>query len=67
MEEEVLKVIGGGCSLPVGVHATAKGRAVELAVYVGTSDLRYKLERVVLGKDYMGETRELAQKFKSYL
>jgi len=67
VEEEVLKVIGGGCSLPVGVHATAKGRAVELAVYVGASDLRYKLERVVLGKEYMEETRELAQKFKSYL
>jgi hydroxymethylbilane synthase len=67
VEEEVLKVIGGGCSLPVGVHASCKGGAVELAVYVGASDEGYQLEKVVLGKDYLAETRELALKFKSYL
>jgi hydroxymethylbilane synthase len=67
VEEEVLKVIGGGCSLPVGVHASCKGGEVELAVYVGASDVRYQLEKVVLGKDYFAETRELALKFKSYL
>jgi hydroxymethylbilane synthase len=67
VEEEVLKVIGGGCSLPVGVHASCKGGEVELAVYVGASDVRYQLEKVVLGKDYLAETRELALKFKSYL
>lgn len=67
LEEEVLKVIGGGCSLPVGVHASCKGGAVELAIYVGASDEGYHLEKVVLGKDYLAETRELALKFKSYL
>jgi hydroxymethylbilane synthase len=51
VEKEVLKVMGGGCSLPVGVHAHCKGEAVELAVYVGFSDEKYMLEKVVLSKD----------------
>jgi porphobilinogen deaminase len=44
-EKEVLKVIGGGCSLPVGVHARCKGEVVALAVYVGFSD-----EKIYVGK-----------------
>ncbi|MBE0515832.1 MAG: hydroxymethylbilane synthase [Methanophagales archaeon] len=52
VEREVLKVIGGGCSLPVGVHACCKGEEVELAVYIGPSFERYILEKVVLSRDY---------------
>jgi hydroxymethylbilane synthase len=51
VEKEVLKVLGGGCSLPVGVHARCKGETVELAVYIGFSDETYLLEKAVLGKD----------------
>lgn len=51
VEKEVLKEMGGGCSLPVGVHARCKGEEVELAVYVGFSDEKYTLEKVVLSKD----------------
>jgi len=50
-EKEVLKVMGGGCSLPVGVHARCKGEEVELALYVGLSDEKYMLEKAVLSKD----------------
>ena len=50
-EKEVLKVMGGGCSLPVGVHARCKGEEVELAVYVCFSDEKYMLEKAVLSKD----------------
>lgn len=52
VEREVLKVIGGGCSLPVGVHACYKGEEVELTVYIGPSAERYILEKVVLSRDY---------------
>lgn len=51
VEREVLKVIGGGCSLPVGVHASCKGGVVELTVYIGDSAEKYILQKVVLGKD----------------
>jgi len=51
VEREVLKAIGGGCSLPVGVHACCKGEEVELAVYIGFSDEKYMLEKSVLSKD----------------
>ena len=58
-EKEVLKVMGGGCSLPVGVHARCKGEEVELAVYVGFSDEKYMLEKAVLSKDCcLEEVRE---------
>ncbi len=58
-EKEVLKVMGGGCSLPVGVHARCKGEEVELAVYVCFSDEKYTLEKAVLSKDrYLEEARE---------
>lgn len=64
-EKEVLKVMGGGCSLPVGVHAHCKGEAVELAVYVGFSDEKYILEKAVLSKDrYLEEAREFITNFK---
>jgi len=64
-EKEVLKVMGGGCSLPVGVHAHCKGEAVELAVYVGFSDEKYMLEKAVLSKDrYLEEAREFITNFK---
>ena len=52
VEREVLKVIGGGCSLPVGVHACYKGEEVELTVYIAPSAERYILEKVVLSRDY---------------
>ena len=58
VENEVLKVIGGGCSLPVGVHAHVCGKSkrgqeegIELAVYVSVSREKYVLEKGVLGKD----------------
>jgi hydroxymethylbilane synthase len=50
VEKEVLKVIGGGCSLPVGVHAQCKGEEVALAVYIGAAAGNYTLKRVVLSK-----------------
>jgi hydroxymethylbilane synthase len=51
VEREVLKVIGGGCSLPVGVHACSKGGVVELTVYIGSSAEKYIVQKVVLSKD----------------
>jgi hydroxymethylbilane synthase len=51
VEREVLKVIGGGCSLPVGVHACSKGGEVELTVYSGSSAEKYILQKVILSKD----------------
>ena len=50
VEKEVLKVIGGGCSLPVGVHARCNGDEVELAVYIGAAADNYLLERATLSK-----------------
>jgi hydroxymethylbilane synthase len=52
VEKEVLNVIGGGCSLPVGVHACCKGREVELTVYIGASAEKYMLQKVVLNKEH---------------
>jgi hydroxymethylbilane synthase len=52
VEREVLKVIGGGCSLPVGVHACYKGEEVELMVYIAPSAERYILDKVALSRDY---------------
>ena len=56
VENEVLKVIGGGCSLPVGVHAHTYGKEpgdkIDLSVYVhagaGGSREDYILEKCVL-------------------
>ncbi len=64
-EKEVLKVMGGGCSLPVGVHARCKGETVELAVYVGFSDEKYMLEKAVFSKDRcLEEARDFITNFK---
>ena len=66
VENEVLEVIGGGCALPVGVHAHAccKGgqeEEIELAVYVGVSREKYVLEKGVLSKDKsLEEARDFA-------
>jgi len=54
VENEVLKVIGGGCSIPVGVHAHTHGKEsgdkIDLSVYVHAGDSRedYILEKCVL-------------------
>lgn len=59
VEEEVLKIMGGGCSRPVGVHACCKREGVELAVYAGFSDEEYMLEETVLSKDrYLEEVKD---------
>ncbi len=64
VENEVLKVIGGGCSIPVGVHAhthtptrgKASGDKIDLSVYVhadagaGGSREDYILEKCVLSR-----------------
>ena len=64
VENEVLKVIGGGCSLPVGVHAHTRGKEsgdkIDLSVYVhvhvhagagaGGSREDYILEKCVLNR-----------------
>jgi hydroxymethylbilane synthase len=65
VENEVLKVIGGGCALPVGVHARCKTgqeeEEIELAVYVGVSREKYVLEKDVLSKDKsLEEARDFA-------
>ncbi|MBA5942513.1 MAG: hydroxymethylbilane synthase [Methanophagales archaeon] len=61
VEEAVLSVMGGGCSLPVGVHAYCNGDGAEsevkLAVYRGLSadsdtykyNYNYVLEKTVIG------------------
>jgi len=51
LEREVLQATGGGCSRPVGVHASCRGSEVELSVYIGSSADRYILQTAVLGKD----------------
>ncbi|MDI6811015.1 MAG: hydroxymethylbilane synthase [archaeon] len=63
VEREVLKAIGGGCSLPVGVHACCKGEEVELTVYIAPSAETYILEKVVLSRDYyLEEARDFISK-----
>jgi hydroxymethylbilane synthase len=51
VEREVLKAIGGGCSLPVGVHAGCNGKKVELAVYIGSTAENFLLQKIRLDKD----------------
>ncbi|MFZ2070182.1 MAG: hydroxymethylbilane synthase [Halobacteriota archaeon] len=51
VETDVLKVIGGGCALPVGVHASCNDASVGLAVYIGASREAYILETGVLSKE----------------
>jgi len=66
VENEVLEVIGGGCSLPVGVHAHhTKGSEdkIELAVYISVSREKHVLEKTVLSKDKrLEEARDFAEK-----
>lgn len=51
VEKEVLKALGGGCSLPVGVHACCKGKKVELTVYIGSTAENFLLQKIDLDKD----------------
>ena len=66
VENEVLEVIGGGCSLPVGVHAHhTKGSEdkIELAVYISVSRERHVLEKMVLSKDKrLEEAQDFAER-----
>jgi hydroxymethylbilane synthase len=52
VEKEVLRLIGGGCSLPVGVHACCKGKNVDLTVYIGTSTDTSVFQKIILRKDH---------------
>ncbi len=67
VENEVLEVIGGGCSLPVGVHACCENvqeGEIELALYVGVSRENYALKKAVLSKDKcLEEARKFALTF----
>lgn len=71
VENEVLKVIGGGCSLPVGVHACCKcghEGEIELSLYVCVSRDKYALEKAVLSKDKsLEEARNFALNFPALL
>jgi len=61
VENEVLEVIGGGCALPVGVHAKVSEDKIVLAVYVGISREKHVLENALLSKDKrLEEAREFA-------
>ncbi|MCW3141617.1 MAG: hydroxymethylbilane synthase [Methanophagales archaeon] len=61
VENEVLEVIGGGCALPVGVHAKVSEDKIVLAVYVGISREKHVLENALLSKDKrLEEVREFA-------
>lgn len=51
VEREVLKAIGGGCSLPVGVHACCSGKKVELTVYIGSDTENFLLQKIRLDED----------------
>jgi hydroxymethylbilane synthase len=65
VEKEVLKVIGGGCSLPVGVHAQCKGEEVALAVYIGAAAGNYTLKRVAISKARcLDEARAFVEELK---
>ncbi len=61
VENEVLKVIGGGCALPVGVHASCNATSVGLSVYFGSSRKEHLLEKRVISKvRCLDEAREWA-------
>ncbi len=64
VENEVLKVIGGGCSIPVGVHARGKESwdKIDLSVYVhaGGSREDYILEKCVLSR-YKDKSKRLEE------
>ncbi len=66
VENAVLEVIGGGCAIPVGVHARCKSgqeeeEEIELAVYVCVSREKHVLEKAVLSKEKsLEEARDFA-------
>jgi len=61
VENEVLKVIGGGCALPVGVHASCVNSSVGLSIYIGYSSRRYILKKTALPNEgYLEAARKFA-------
>ena len=61
VENEVLKVIGGGCALPVGVHASCVNSSIGLSMYIGYSGKRYILKKTVLPNEgYLEAARKFA-------
>jgi len=61
VENEVLKVIGGGCALPVGVHASCVNSSVGLSIYIGYSSKRYILKKTALPNEgYLEAARKFA-------
>jgi len=61
VENEVLKVIGGGCALPVGVHASCVNSSIGLSIYIGYSGKRYILKKTVLPNEgYLEAARKFA-------
>jgi len=65
-EEEVLRILGGGCATPVGVLAKATKSEIELEVYVGISPKKYIYERCRLRRNeqYYQNLRNFARKIK---
>ena len=66
-EEEVLRILGGGCATPVGVLAKATKSEIELEVYVGISPKKYIYKGLKVRRDeeYMDKVRAFAMKVKS--
>ncbi|MCW7069227.1 MAG: hydroxymethylbilane synthase [Methanophagales archaeon] len=61
VENEVLKVIGGGCALPVGVHASCVNSSVGLSIYIGYSSRSYILKKTALPNEgYLEAARKFA-------
>jgi len=63
VENEVLKVIGGGCAVPVGVHAHCvnSNSDIGLSIYIGYSGKRYTLNKTVLATEgYLQHARKFA-------
>jgi len=61
VENEVLKVIGGGCALPVGVHASCVNSSVGLSIYIGYSSKSYILKKTALPNEgYLEAARKFA-------
>lgn len=62
VENEVLKVTGGGCALPVGVHASCNTVSVGVSIYFGASRKEHILEKRVISKERcLDEAREWAE------
>jgi len=68
VENEVLKVIGGGCAVPVGVHAHCvnSNSDIGLSIYIGYSGKRYILNKTVLpGEGHLEAARKFAIELKN--